>query len=258
MKLVRFLTCGTTSAPAAVVGTGVRGSEPLPTVVAVCERADGSIWLIDAGWSAETCSEPARWIGRLRTTLLSLRIAPGDDVASQLRRAGLDPGKVTRIIATHLHLDHVGGAQDFPNAELIATREEFEAARERGELGGYRAADLSRAGRLRPIELERAPFQGFPRSLTLDDDVVIADASGHTLGHVAVFVREGDTQWVHAGDVAYVSQEIRRCRTSALSRLLAQDHSRLRATRDRIRALPADVRLVLSHDRALFDALPHL
>ena len=109
MKLVRFLTCGTTSAPAAVVGTGVRGSEPLPTVVAVCERADGSIWLIDAGWSAETCSEPARWIGRLRTTLLSLRIAPGDDVASQLRRAGLDPGKVTRIIATHLHLDHVGG-----------------------------------------------------------------------------------------------------------------------------------------------------
>lgn len=230
----------------------------MPAVVAVCERKDGSIWLVDSGWSSDTCADPKEQLGRARLAILQLRLSPGDDIAAQLRRAELDPARVTHIIATHLHLDHVGGAQDFPNAEVIATVEEFQAAREVGELRGYRAADLARTGRLRPVTLQRTPFLGFPRSLELDEDVVLADTSGHTLGHIAVFVREGSQQWLHAGDAAYVETEVLRRRVSPLGRLLAQDRGRLRATHDRLRALPPEVGLVLSHDRALYETLPHL
>ena len=48
----------------------------------------------------------------------------GGALAGQLAERGIAPGSVERIIFTHLHRDHVGGALDgdaavFPNAEII-------------------------------------------------------------------------------------------------------------------------------------------
>ncbi|MEM7722446.1 MAG: MBL fold metallo-hydrolase [Pseudomonadota bacterium] len=47
-------------------------------------------------------------------------------MGSSLSLAGIDPASVTRLVATHMHPDHVGGALIdgtviFPNAELVST-----------------------------------------------------------------------------------------------------------------------------------------
>ena len=243
-----------------MVGRGLLGHVELPNVAAICEREDGSIVLVDAGWSAQTCEDPIRTLGRLRTWSLGLRIRPGDDLASQMRRAGLDPARVTSIIATHLHFDHVGGSVDFPNAEVIATREESAVAREAGNRRGYRQQDLAAGGRLKLVDLDPHSVLGFPRSHRLDDEITLADTAGHTPGHVAVLIKSAEGLWLHAGDAADQMSEIRNRTVTPLARMLAQDLDRLRTTHDRLRDAWKDpaVRLVLSHDGDLFDALPRL
>jgi glyoxylase-like metal-dependent hydrolase (beta-lactamase superfamily II) len=257
---VRFVSSGTFVAPCAVVGRGWRGRVRLPNVVAVCERDDRSIWLVDAGFSAQTCADPVGTLGRARVASLGLQLRAGDDVASKMSAAGLDPGKVTTIIATHLHLDHVGGAADFPNAEVIVARQESDLAHRAGPLRAYRQQDLARTGRMRLVDLEPRTVLGFPRSRRLDDEVTLADASGHTLGQLAVVIRSESGTWLHAGDAAYQMSAVRTGRVTPLGRVMADDVARLRRTHGILRTIndAGSARLVLSHDPDLFAALPQL
>lgn len=260
MRRIRFTTTGWMESPGYMLGLPHRRKLAVPAVVAVCERDDGSILLVDAGWSAETCSNP-RTVGMVQRRSLGVRVKPGDDVASQLRRAGIDPARVTTVVATHLHLDHVGGACDFPNAELVATHDEVTEAYRASWLQGYRKQDLERVRRLRLVQLNPVPRMGFSRTYDLDEEVTLLDAHGHTAGHTAVMVRDGATSWVHAGDAAYLHRELRSPVLSPLSRLMAYDPRAARVAQRRLRACERehrDVRVVLSHDAAAYDALPHL
>jgi glyoxylase-like metal-dependent hydrolase (beta-lactamase superfamily II) len=246
--------------PGYMLGLPSRGHVPVPGVVAVCERDDGSIWLVDAGWSAEVCSHP-RSAGVLQRRALGVKVRPGDDMRSQLERAGLDPAAVTAIIATHLHLDHVGGACDFPNAELIATHDEVAEAYRASWLKGYRRADIDSVDRLRLMKLEPAPSMGFSRSLVLDDEISLLDTRGHSAGHTAVAIRDGARTWIHAGDAAYVKHEIEAQLLSPLSRLMAYDPAAAKVAQRRLHACmrqAPSVTVVLSHDARAFSALPKL
>jgi glyoxylase-like metal-dependent hydrolase (beta-lactamase superfamily II) len=231
----------------------------IPAVVAVCERDDGSILLLDAGWSAQECCHPGD-IGLLQR-VLGVKVRPGDDVASQLRRAGLDPARVTTIVATHLHLDHVGGAVDFPNAELVATHDEATEAYRASWMNAYRKEDLERVRRLRLVRLSPVPRLGFSHSCELDHEVTLLDARGHTAGHAAVAVRQGSTLWIHGGDTAYSRRELDTGVLCPLSRFMARDRASARVAQRRLKrseAAHADVRVVLSHDGRGFAELPKL
>jgi glyoxylase-like metal-dependent hydrolase (beta-lactamase superfamily II) len=232
----------------------------LPNVVAICERDDGSVWLVDAGLSAQACAAPVSVLGRARVLSLGVRLVEADAIASQMQRAGLDPGRVTTIVATHLHFDHIGGVVDFPNAEVIAVRGAWEAARAARRFGGYRQQDLDMLGRLRLVELQPKSVLGAHRSLALDAELTLVDTPGHAAGHVAVLVTQDQTRWLHGGDCAYQEAELLAGRVSPLARALAHDMDALRRSRDWLRSLHAEarVRLVLSHDDGLYRRLPQL
>jgi glyoxylase-like metal-dependent hydrolase (beta-lactamase superfamily II) len=260
VRRVRFTTTGWMESPGYMLGLPHRRKVPIPAVVAVCERDDGTILLVDAGWSAESCSNPRR-IGLLQRRSLGVRVRPGDDVASQLRRVGLDPSRVTTIVATHLHLDHVGGAGDFPNAELVATHDEVTEAYRASWLQGYRKEDIERVQRLRLVRMGPAPRLGFSHAYELDDEVTLLDTRGHSAGHTAVLLRDGETSWIHGGDVAYLHRELREPILSPLSRMMAHDPRAARVAQRRLRAClreNSSVRLVLSHDAGGFEKLPRL
>src|SRR5579872_3055861 len=58
-------------------------------------------------------------------------------IHDNLEKAGVDPGKVTRVLLSHLHKDHAGGIcpggrMTFPNAHYYVQRREFEYAYEKG------------------------------------------------------------------------------------------------------------------------------
>lgn len=260
MRRVSFTTTGWMDAPAWALGVRSQGLIRIPAVVAICERDDGSIWLIDAGWSRETCASPAA-IGQLWSRALGLRVQPGDDVASQLRAANMDPRRVTAVVATHLHLDHIGGVADFPNAELIATHDEVAVAYRTHWLRGYRKLDLERVQRLRLVRPRYGSVLGFSRSAQLDDEITLLAGEGHTAGHACVLIRHGDESWLHAGDAAYHRNDLDDGGPGPFARVMAYDLKALRSTHRRIRdseAHPSRPRVVLSHDADAFAHLPRL
>ena len=51
-----------------------------------------------------------------------------DDVALKLATIGVDPADVEHVVMSHLHLDHAGGLQFFPNANIYAQQSEIRFA----------------------------------------------------------------------------------------------------------------------------------
>jgi glyoxylase-like metal-dependent hydrolase (beta-lactamase superfamily II) len=263
---VFFLTCGALAAPEFAFGPSLRVSPfraiRLTVTVGVVVRDDGSLVLVDAAWSQDTCRSPARSLGAARAAFLGVRTRPGDAIVAQLQALGFDPERVTTIIATHLHLDHIGGAIDFPNAEVVCTDRELEAYRTSGH-PGYRAADLARAGRVRALTLDSNPSYGFAASHDLfgDGEILLLDARGHTRGSLAVALHGPTATYVHLGDAAYLKWEygLSPAGPGLLARLQSWNRAEQARTYARLRACEADPRrptLVPSHDRTVFASLP--
>jgi len=134
------------------------------------------------------------------------RISAEQEIGPQLRARGLAPTDVRWVILTHLHQDHDGGLQHFPQAEVIVARVEWQAAQGlRGRLGGYLNQRWPRW--LAPTCIDFAPThdRNFPRrySLTQRGDVQLIPTPGHSAGHMAVLVDEGTQLICIAGDAAY-------------------------------------------------------
>jgi glyoxylase-like metal-dependent hydrolase (beta-lactamase superfamily II) len=266
MRDLFFLTCGGFVAPGGAVRPLGRGSfspTRLVNTVAVAVRHNGDLVLVDAGFSAYACASSGRSLGRLTAWGLGVRVGPEDAIASQLRRLGFDPERVRVIVATHLHLDHVGGVEDFPNAEVVVSQSELKAYWNASSGIPYRARDLASAGRIRTVALDETPSYGFPGSADLFDDgkVVLLDAAGHTPGSIAVALRGPKGTYVHVGDAVYQRWEYDAARhgPSVLSALLAWRRPELARTRGCLRACEADPRrpvVVSSHDAEVFARLP--
>jgi N-acyl homoserine lactone hydrolase len=262
-----FLTCGTLRVPALAVGKTrlvfPTKTAALSNTVAVIVRDAGDVVLVDVGWSRDACADAAGALGRLRALTLGVRVREGDAIADQLEAHGIAASRVKTIVATHLHLDHVGGVCDFPDAEVVAADRELTAYRGASKRSGYRAEDLARAGRIRAIDFDGAPTYGFRASHDLfgDGQIVLLDARGHTAGSVAVAMRTSDRAYVHIGDAAYQAWEYGMSPRgpSALARMTVWKRDEQAATYAAIRACEADPRkpvVVPSHDAGVFASLP--
>ncbi len=260
---VLFRTSGTVAGPGVFLKRGGGGVSPvrMPVTVAVIERPDGLV-LVDAGWSRFTCAWPERDPGRATSFFLGLDVKPEDAVASQLISLGYAPGDVRHVVATHLHIDHAGGAVDFPSATVHCSAREWEAL-PRGALGGYdlRTLDLPRVEK---HALHGPPALGFGASEDLfgDGTVLLLDARGHTRGSTAVAVKLSEGWCVHAGDAAMFADDFHDDASkppSLYMRALSWSVAAQRETYARL--LDAETghgaRVVPSHDPAVFESLPH-
>jgi glyoxylase-like metal-dependent hydrolase (beta-lactamase superfamily II) len=161
---VLFRTTGTLRGPAFFLkrGGGGLGAVRMPVTVAVIERPDGLV-LVDTGWSRRACAWPDVDPGRAAKLFLGLDVKPEDALASQLLSLGYAPGDVRHIVATHLHLDHVSGAVDFPSATVHCAEAEWEALRAGRRGYDARALELPRVERHTP---RGAPRSASPRRTT--------------------------------------------------------------------------------------------
>jgi len=253
-----FASCGHMRPPGWVLRRGGGwGRASIPVVFAGVRRGDGRWVLVDTGFSRHELEHPVEAFGRLRATLFHVYdVAPALD---QLRAAGIEPGEVAAIVPTHLHLDHIGGFTDFPNAEILVTSAEIEGAASGSRLGYIHLAALRRSGRLRPIELDSGERFGFPAHLDLfgDGRIVLLDARGHTAGSVAVLLTDPEAKSdglataLMAGDAAYAPAEYREGRESFLMKLAGFRDAWIRETWGRLVAFERshlETPIVLAHD----------
>jgi glyoxylase-like metal-dependent hydrolase (beta-lactamase superfamily II) len=170
--------------------------------------------------------------------------------AEALARLGVDAGRVGRVVLTHLHYDHIGNLDLFPQAELVVARRDLEfwsgPYASRPHLGEFVVPD--EVARVRQAEREG-------RVRLVDGDGEVAPGvqalcvGGHSPGQLVLVV--GET--VLAGDVIHYYEELERDRPFAIFVDLAE----LYAGYDALRALGPRT-LVAGHDPLVMERFPRL
>ncbi len=178
-------------------------SDWLPVNAYAIEHRDGVI-LIDTGVSAGVKRLP-RWHPYFRFCV-RFDIEPEQEAGPQLKALRIGPADVTRVVLTHLHIDHDGGLGHFPTSEIFVSPGELaRAAVALGQLRGYLPQRWPKAFDPKPLVLDDGPYGPFPRSkrLTRDGAIVAVATPGHTRDHLSVIVEDGDKSVLIAGDASY-------------------------------------------------------
>lgn len=127
---------------------------------------------------------------------------PEQQIEGALKKAGVTPEEIDIVILTHLHWDHVGGVDKFPNAQFIVSAEELRYA-------------------INPVPCLHVPYEALQlgiepmflkvikRLKTIDmkekeicKGVKMIPLPGHTCGTMGVVVETDDGPYVIAGDAA--------------------------------------------------------
>ncbi|MBP1820065.1 MBL fold metallo-hydrolase [Mycobacterium sp. OAE908] len=166
---------------------------PLNVVVV---RTGGRTILVDAGLGVEFPDFPR-----------------AGQTVHRLEAAGIDPGSVTDVVLTHLHMDHVGGLlTDGLKARLRPDLRVHLAAR---EAEFWEAPDFSRTVMPQPIpdvlrrtatqflDEYRGHLRPFETEYEVAPGVLITRTGGHTPGHSVVRVESKGERLTFAGDAVF-------------------------------------------------------
>lgn len=132
-----------------------------------------------------------------------IEVGDGDDVVSLLAGAGLAPGELDHVVASHLHYDHAGGLQFFTDAPVWVQAAELRFARApaiyQREL--YDPDDFGH-----PLHWQK--LEG-AHDLFGDGAVTILPTPGHTPGHQSLCVELPGGLHVLAADASYTERAMR-------------------------------------------------
>lgn len=138
-----------------------------------------------------------------------------DTILSHVRRDGFDPARITRLLLTHYHADHAGGASLFRQKLGVNVGIAAEAAPAL-ETGDEDATSLAaaRAAGIYPADYKLEPCEvAIP--LREDENVSVGDVSlkflatpGHCAGHGSFLMTGGDKPVLFAGDSVFWSGQI--------------------------------------------------
>jgi len=185
----------------------------LPIPAFVIRHPDGSAVVFDAGFSERVNRDPNRYIGFFASIVGRFAMADGQNLAAQMRSAGIDPGSVSHVVVSHLHFDHAGGIEEFPNAEVVVSYSERSNARHaEGSLSFFNPSDFDSVTRWREIDFDtRSPYATFDAHVDLlgDDSIHLVPLPGHTVGSIGMIVRLQDGPVLLAGDAAPVEESWR-------------------------------------------------
>ncbi|HEU4600196.1 MAG TPA: N-acyl homoserine lactonase family protein [Solirubrobacterales bacterium] len=171
--------------------------------------------LVDTGLHPSIVSDGRENFGALAARFGKPSLQPGEDVPSQLRKRGLDPGEIPVVVMTHLHLDHSSAISEFPNSTIIVSETEWQAAAHGAQptLNGYRRAHFDYAFEYRTVDFDRGSidsYASFGRSFDLfgDGSIRLAYTPGHSAGHMSVVCRLSGRDFVIGGDAMYLLAQL--------------------------------------------------
>jgi glyoxylase-like metal-dependent hydrolase (beta-lactamase superfamily II) len=131
---------------------------------------------------------------------------PHQEPANALRDAGVDPRDVELVLLTHLHWDHAGNCDLFPDATVLVQRDELRYAVAPGRF--FRRSFLS------PLSGWGTPPYLVPNLDTVEGETTIAPslrvvpAPGHTPGSQAVLADTPQGTFCIAGDAISTYQNL--------------------------------------------------
>jgi glyoxylase-like metal-dependent hydrolase (beta-lactamase superfamily II) len=184
---------------------------PVPAFL-VRHPSAGAI-LVDTGLHPSIATDGRQNFGGLANRYGKPTLAAGEDVPSQLRARGLDPGEVPVVVMTHLHLDHSSAISEFPRSTFVVSEAEWRAAASGGVGDGYRRSHYDYAFEYRTVDFDRpsiSSYASFARTFDLfgDGSVRLAFTPGHSAGHLSVICRLAQRDFVIGGDAVYYEGQL--------------------------------------------------
>lgn len=170
------------------------------------EHPEGLV-LFDTGLSYDLVRDPHTY-GRFGAPFLeefcaSVEMSEADTPPNRLAEVGVAPEEVDCVVLSHLHMDHAGNLEAFPDAEFVVQRRELEHAwwpyglQRRFYLDGDFGVLRSPAYDVLDVDGEYDVFG--------DDSVVCLPTPGHTPGHQSLRVELAETGTVVLGaDLAHL------------------------------------------------------
>jgi glyoxylase-like metal-dependent hydrolase (beta-lactamase superfamily II) len=180
-----------------------------------------------------------------------------------LATVGEPPAQVTRIILTHTHYDHLGGATEMAAPIYVASAEATWMA-DQAAHPTITPPSLVEAvkSRLKILAYDSGPYLGFDESKDIygDGTIVVVPLPGHTPGSQGVFLKLGQRRVFLIGDAADTLEAAERglpkspaIRTNTDFEPELADKTTRRVS-DFHRAHP-EIALVPAHDRIAFAAV---
>jgi glyoxylase-like metal-dependent hydrolase (beta-lactamase superfamily II) len=237
---IRYGTLRDFPVAALIAGADTTRRTDVALMVWLVRRPDGRNVLVDAGFYRDKFM--ARW-------------KPTDyrRPSEAIRAVGIRPEDVTDIVVSHVHWDHLDGADLFPRARLWIQRAEYthhvdDAGRPRDaaidSVDAAMLARLRRAGRVRLIDGDAQVL--FP-------GLAVYTGGRHTFASQYAAVRTARGVVVLASDNAYLYENLA-TRTPIAQTL---DSASNRRAQERMLRLAGSPRLVVpGHDPALFTRFP--
>jgi N-acyl homoserine lactone hydrolase len=175
-----------------------------PAPAFVIEHPKHGLIVFDAGLGPEIGERGSDALHFVTRRLFKTCSLPGRDLASQMRKAGMDPAAVATVVLSHLHFDHVGAAPAFVSARFYAGANERASSRSR--MNGFEptATDWVPPERWPEVDFSNTPpFATFDHSLDLfgDGSVVLVAGGGHTPGDLGALVALPEGPVLLTGDM---------------------------------------------------------
>jgi N-acyl homoserine lactone hydrolase len=201
---------------AAMAGAGIRDTEVWnSTVSSVLVRHTKGDVLIDTGFSpnAEGQMSELPEAGKA----FGLQIVAGaknrTSIVDALATVGEPPARVVRILMTHSHYDHLGGATQLP-APIYVSAAEAAWMSDQAAHPTITPPSLVRAvqSRLKQLDYDSGPYLGFDQSKDVygDGTIVVVPLRGHTPGHQGAFLKLGHRRVFLIGDAADILEAAER------------------------------------------------
>ena len=165
---------------------------PIPLTVVVLKIGDKLV-MVDSGSG----------VGQWQPNATNL---PGN-----MAKAGIDPKKISTILISHFHPDHIWGlmekgtnAATFPNAEIVVQDTEYKWWTEAGRVEKLPEARKGLGTRINAVFPTWKNFKLAADGAEVVPGVRLVHAPGHTPGHAAYHVSSGGQQLMISNDTMYV------------------------------------------------------
>ncbi|MFE4256021.1 MBL fold metallo-hydrolase [Streptomyces sp. NPDC056910] len=184
----------------------------------------------------------------------------------QLEAADYDFGRLSGILLTHAHWDHMSGIPDFPGLPVLVSARDRAAFYSPEMFGNFRGYFQDTPFNWQEFGFEGGPYLGFPRHHDAygDGSIVCVPAPGHTPGSIIVFVTlPNQVRYALVGDLVWQREGLtRRLERPFLIRRLGdfdaegnrQNILRMAAVMQRI----PDLIVVPAHDQRAFAEMSQL